>query len=389
MPYKNVADKRASERRRYHLKKADGIAGALGRAAKTADDGRAMRKLADENAALKKALAAETKRADAAHDIREGVLRAVSTPLYELDLPHSRIGRKGSAHRPILFTSDFQYGEVVDLAEMDGMNEFNRYIFEQRYALMIDKTIRWCDAIADGWGAMFPKGIIYLRGGDAISGEIHEELRETNDLSAAPACRELVRIERAGIRRLREKFGHVHVISIPGNHGRSKVKPVHKGYTEHNWESVLSWWLADSLADDKGVTFEFPKSGFARFEAEGWRFLMLHGDRMGAGGGTGFIGAPAPITKGHLKQRVLAAELDDPVDFVLTGHLHTSMKLPRGFANGCMPGYNEFARNLGLQPDAAKQWLLLAHKERVYGIELELSPFPRRRAGGVQHTYAA
>lgn len=381
MPYKNPADKRARERYRYRMQKAEAGAAKLGDAARFTDQAIQVRALTDQNRKLRAQLDEATRRADTSDELRRAMLGAHAVTLDEIALPYD-IGDHfvgESVHVPILFTSDFQFGEVVDRDEMDGMNAFDRHIFVDRYALMIDKTIRWCGAISDGWNAVYPKGIIYLRGGDAISGEIHEELRETNDLSAAPACRELVQIERAGLRRLAEAFGHVHVISIPGNHGRSKVKPVHKGYTDHNWESLLAWWLADSMAYDARVTFEFPKSGYARFAAEGWQFLMIHGDRMGAGGGTGFIGAPAPITKGHLKQRIMAAELDDPVDYVLTGHLHTSMKLPRGFANGCMPGYNEFARSLGLQPDVAKQWLLLAHKKRVYGIELELSDFPRRK----------
>ncbi len=379
MPYKDPRDKAARAKMRYHQKKALDGAAQSGVQARFSEDAVRIRGLEEQVKRLRRDLAEATIRADEVDAIRSGILRATNTPLEDVELPMFDVGSHESAHTPILFTSDKQFGEVVNLSEMDGMNAFDRLIFEERYTRMIDKTIRWCDAIADGWRAVYPNGIVYLRGGDEISGQIHEELRETNDLSAAPACRELVRIERAGIRRLREAFGHVHVISIPGNHGRTKVKPVHKGYTEHNWETVLAWWLADSLADDEGVTFECPASGYARFEAEGWRFLMIHGDRMGAGGGSGFIGAPAPITKGHLKQRIIAAEMDDPVDYVLTGHLHTSMKLPRGFANGSMVGYNEFARSLGLQPDCAKQWLLLAHRARVYGIELELSDFPRRK----------
>ena len=317
-----------------------------------------------------------------AEDLREG--------LFGLDTGASGAARVARDHQcratprltsPFYSTSDFQFGEVVRPEEIDGMNAFNADIFGERYDRMIRKTIQWGNAIRDGWGAIYPEGMIYLRGGDAISGEIHQELSDTNDFGAIPAVRELIRYEADGIRRLRDHFGSVHVISIPGNHGRTTIKPRSKGYVQTNYETLLSWWLASELKNDVGITSEVPDSGDAYFTAEGWRFLLTHGDRVGAGGGRGFIGAAAPITKGHLKVRLDAYMADQPVDYVLTGHFHTSIKLPRGFANGTIVGYNEYAKSLRLDPDSAKQWLVFAHTSRVYGIELELSPFPRRAQG--------
>lgn len=347
---------------------------------------RRMRATQEENARLRATLTAALKRADKAEDLREGLFNLTSQdlgPVSRIDRPMQADQPHVSYHTPILFTSDFQYGEVIDRAEMDGMNQFDARIFEERYRKMIAKTMQWCDAIKAGWSAAYPSGGIYCRGGDAISGEIHMELSTTNDFGAIPAVRELVRIERDGILELINYWGHVDVYSIPGNHGRNTFKPTAKGYVKNNYETILAWWLADSLAEQRKaglVRFITPDSGYVRFTAEGWRFEMRHGDRMGAGGGVGWIGSPAPITKGHKKIRLDAATVDAPVDYVMTGHYHTSMKLPRGFANGCMPGYNEFARQLGLDPDSAKQWLIMAHKQRVYGIELELSDFPRMGA---------
>lgn len=340
-----------------------------------------IRRLDEEVRRLRSRLDAETKRADAAEDLRDSVFGLTAAdfgpPRWPVQKPTKKADR---LHKPILFTSDFQYGEVVRADEMDGMNAFNKAIFAERYARMIDKTIKWAAAIGDGWGAHYGEGMIYLRGGDAISGEIHDELRETNDASVRGALNELAAYEVEGIRRLKDVFGHVHVISIPGNHGRTTLKPRHKRYVDLNFETILADLIQARFEREPGYTFETPPSGFAYFEACGWSFEMRHGDRMGAGGGTGFIGSPAPITKGHLRTRLAAATTGRMVDYVLTGHLHTSMKLPHGFANGCMPGYNEFARGLNLDPDCAKQWLIFASPRHVYGVELELSDFPKRGA---------
>jgi hypothetical protein len=283
----------------------------------------------------------------------------------------------GLSLTPMLFTSDYQCGEVVKSDELDGINEFNQDIFRQRYQTMIDKTI----ALAEkNTGATEFPGFVYLRGGDAISGEIHQELAETNDLSAVPAAALVWEQEREGIKRLKAKFGRVRVISLPGNHGRTTIKPHAKGYSLRNFETLLSWWLASSFADDPNVKFWTPKSADALFEVEGWNVLMSHGDRMGARGGTGFIGPAANIAKGHFKLYQSWNRTGAHVDMVLTGHLHTSLKMELGYSNGSLVGFNEYARDLRCTPDAAKQWLFFMHAEQMvsHAFELQLSAKPRR-----------
>lgn len=283
----------------------------------------------------------------------------------------------GTTLTPVLFSSDFQCGEVIDPAELDGMNSYDKDIFAQRYALMIDKTV---DIAKHHTGASSFPGAIYCRGGDAISGGIHPELAETDDLASVPAVRYVLKCEREGIRRLASEFGRVHVISIPGNHGRNTFKPRAKGYVTHNYETLLAWWLQESFAGDGRVTFDTPKSGDAYFDVMGWKFLMSHGDRMGSRGGSGFIGPAATIARGHKKLYDTWTQSGQRVDRILTGHLHTSLKLELGYANGSLAGYSEYARDLRCYPDAAKQWLLFVHRDHCvsHAFELQLSAPPRR-----------
>ncbi len=289
------------------------------------------------------------------------------------------VSRGKTALTPILFTSDFQCGEVIRPEEIDGINSYNMDIFADRYRLMIDKTI---ELATHHTGATEFPGCVYLRGGDAISGEIHEELSETNDLSSIPALKWLREHERAGIKRLKAKFGRVRVISIPGNHGRTTKKPHSKGYSERSYETLLSWWLADSFENDDKVTFFMPPSGDALFDVCGRKFLLSHGDRMGSRGGQGFIGPAATIARGHQKLMSNYALSGRHVDCVLTGHLHSSLKLSHGYANGSLAGYSEYARDFRAVPDAPKQWLLFAHAEMLvsHAFELQLGPQPRRTA---------
>lgn len=278
---------------------------------------------------------------------------------------------------PILFTSDFQCGEVIRADEMDGMNAYDMHIFASRYNTMVETAIDLSDHHTGP--ANYP-GIIYLRGGDAISGGIHEELRETDDLSAIPAGQWLLRHEREGIKRLRARFGHVHVISIPGNHGRTTIRPRSKGYVSHNYETMLTWWLTSMFESDPKVTFYTPTSGDAWFDVLGWKFLLAHGDRMGSRGGTGHIGPAATVARGHFRLFKNWSVTGRVPDYILTGHLHTSLKLELGYANGSLPGFGEYARDLGFTPAAPKQWLLYVHQRRgiSHGYEIQLADPPKR-----------
>ena len=264
---------------------------------------------------------------------------------------------------PVLFASDFQWGEVIKASELDGINAFNAEIARARYHRLIERTVDLC--FRHMVNADYP-GIVYLRGGDMISGEIHEELRETNDLQSIPAVVDLVEQETAGIRILADKFKRVHVISVPGNHGRTTIKPHAKRFVETNYDYLLACMLEREFREDKRVTFRSPVSGDARFAVFGWWFLLSHGDRIGSSGGQGFIGPAATITRGMKKLVDYYATLGQHVDWTLIGHFHTRMELEYGLSNGSLPGYSEYAKQFRMKPQPAEQWLFFVHP--VHGI---------------------
>ena len=261
---------------------------------------------------------------------------------------------------PILFTSDFQWGEKVTAEELDGINEFNEEIAIMRYRRLIERTVDLC--YEHMVSPQYP-GLIYLRGGDMINGEIHDEFKETNELQSLPAVQSLVSHELWGIRQLADKFGKIRVITVPGNHGRLTKKPHSKKYALHNYDTHSAWLLetmVKAMGDDR-ISFWTPLSGDALFPVFGWQFLLTHGDRIGSRGGQGFIGPAATITRGMKKLRDYYAELGRPVDYILVGHFHTAMELEFGFANGSLPGYTEYARDGRMTPKPAVQWLLFVH----------------------------
>jgi len=326
------------------------------------EDPRQSRRLHDELASVRAQLKTAERELIAAEDLRSVVFKLASSPV---DPPRwtTKVDKgKRQQELPVLFTSDFQWGEVIQYDEVDGLNAYNIDIAKQRYRLLIDKTIDLC--FNHTAHPNYP-GIVYLRGGDSISGSIHEELADTDELKPNPCIKSLAEEEIAGIRKLADAFGKVHVISVPGNHGRQTKKPRAKLYADTNADDLLSWFVEMhfSATGDKRVTFYTPRSGDAYFQLGRLRFLLTHGDRIGSRGGMGFIGPAATILRGVYKTRQQYHQINKHIDYVLVGHFHVPMLLPHCLVNGSLSGFSEYAKLLRVEPEPASQWLFHVHPE--------------------------
>lgn len=315
-------------------------------------------RLNEANTRARKAI----ERAQQAEDLKEAIFGLTSGKLQMPEWVLERSQAKDSPHIPVLLTSDFQWGEVIDNDNMDGINQFNVSIAEERYKLLIDRAI---DIAFEHLPRNKYEGLVLLRAGDTVSGDIHEELRETNELSSIPAVRSVVRAERWGTTQLANAFGNVHVISVPGNHGRYQRKPPTKRI-EENYDTLASWWLESLFEGDDRLTWQTPDSSDAVFEMHGRKYLVTHGDNIGSRGGQGFIGPAATIMRGMKKTMDEYARRGIALHKMFVGHFHTAYDLGYGWANGSLPGYSEFARSNRMTPEAPIQYLLFFHPR--YGV---------------------
>jgi hypothetical protein len=323
---------------------------------------RQERRLRDEMARLKRERDQANRDANKAEDLRDAVF-GLGKPFDPMEHPLPFIGDDADgAEIAMLFQSDEQWGEVIKREEMGGLNAYNRDIASARYKRLIEATIKCC---LPPHSTSAPPIFYYLMGGDSLSGSIHEELAETNDLSSIPAVKDYCTHVRWGIETLKRELGcPIRVIRVPGNHDRLTKKPRHKGYNEHSLDTIISWHLEMLFENDPDVTFFIPPENDAYFQVYDYNFLLTHGDMMGTGGGTGYIGAVAPITKGHRKLVETYLQAGKPVDYVLTGHFHTAVETEYGFGNGCLPGFSEYARlKIRAKPSAPVQWLLHIHPD--------------------------
>lgn len=292
--------------------------------------------------------------------------------------PERAAKAKGHHGSLVACFSDFHVGEVVDPEEMGGYNAYNVEIAEQRVRRFFTRTIKLA---RDYLAGVEYDGIVVPCLGDNVSGDIHDEFRDTNGLTTWDSVLELVPWMERGLEMFLDEFGKVHVTSNPGNHGRDSVRPRYKKRAAHNADTAVIKMLAKKFEGVPEITFDIPDGIFGNFQVYNTRFRTEHGDE--AKGGGGIQGAMLPIALRTHRIRKQAEAEGNPFDILLMGHWHQLMLFTsKGFAvNGAGKGYDEYARGKGFEPELPQQSLLVVTPEHGIGAQMPIFVSKREEEG--------
>lgn len=324
----------------------------------------------DEIANLKRQQKVLTERLAAAEEHRASILGLGVTTVEPTARPRKKVAKHSGKQAVVLHLSDLHVGETVDLEEVMGVNEYNRSIAEKRIGRLFNTASM---LMTSAWPASddAPSKVCVLLGGDLISGHgLHPEHAETDAGTAYEQCKWAAEYIAAGILRLhldlKERFGRpieIEAISVVGNHGRMTFgKPRTKLVSIQSYDTLVSDFVEAALKGYGSIKHFRPRGFDAYFDVVGWPCLLTHGDRMGSGGGTGFIGPMATIVKGHRKIIDTEHRQRRPVFKVFSGHFHTTGVSPFGYANGSGVGYGEFAKSIRADPEPAQQNMVVFHE---------------------------
>jgi transposase-like protein len=333
-----------------------------------------LRAANDENARLRLALKDAERRTADAENHRAHVLRL--TPEPARIQPNFRRGDgKGHGRQAVvLHLSDLHVGETVERSEVSNVNSYDLPTAQRRVGRLFETaSVLMTSAWPASDGA--PERVYVLLGGDLISGHgLHPEHAETDAGTAFEQVKWAAEYISGGLLALHgalkarfKKPVEIHVISVVGNHGRSTFgKPRTKLVTLQSYDALVGDFVEASLRHIPTIRHFQPRGFDAYFDVAGWPALLTHGDRMGSGGGTGFIGPMATIIKGHRKIVDTEYRQRRPVRWVFSGHFHTTGVTPFGFANGSGVGYGEYAKSLRADPEPAQQNYMVFHER--YGL---------------------
>jgi hypothetical protein len=329
---------------------------------------------------LEVALAKATEEGDVARAVK-AVLSAnideVKKPTtFALDFSERKRLKHGT---PTIVYSDIHHGEVVHHAEVGGVNHFNMAISRNRVKRVTERVVHMVDNVLTP--STYHQIVVGL-GGDMVTGNIHDELRRTNQEPIFPVILDLVDIFQGVIKSLKKRFGKVFVPCVVGNHGRLDKKPTCKKGVQDNFDWLFYKMLEFSFSDDKNVIFQVSESFLNRYVIHDTRYMQTHGDQFRFGQGISGIATPLALGSHKLRKQLATIEgwtgIDSEYDILVVHHFHQLMWLRDIVVNGSIKGMDEYAmkKQFPYEPPQQAMWFTTDR-----GLTLPMALFAEDKPG--------
>lgn len=285
----------------------------------------------------------------------------IKNPVDVLSISPSGKSNKMSRAIPIISLSDWHIEEKVEKGVVNGFNEYNLKIAEQRAKKLFINILKVNQIFSKDVNV---HDIVLWFGGDYISGYIHDELIENNLLSPLEATRMAKRMLMAGINYILENTSLNLIIPCSvGNHGRNTKKmQVSTGY-KNNYEFMMYMDLSDIYERNKRIKFHVPISDDCYIETLGYTNRFFHGNQIKYGGGIGGLSVPL-IKYIHRKNQQQYADMN------FLGHFHQLLyPTSDSCVNGSLIGLSAYGYQLGFKPETPCQAYTLLDEKRGYTIK--------------------
>lgn len=265
---------------------------------------------------------------------------------------------------PIVSLSDWHIEERVESGVVNGFNDYNLKIAEERAKKLFVNLIKVNTILSRDVSI---NDMVLWLGGDFISGYIHDELIENNQLSPLEAIRAAKKMIRSGIDFIlsNTKLNLIIPCSV-GNHGRNTKKMHISTSYKTNYEFMMYCDLQDYYQYTKRVTFHINKSDDCYIESLGRVNRFFHGEQIKYGGGIG--GLTVPLIKFiHRKNQQQHADMN------FLGHFHQNLYPTQdSCVNGSMIGLSGYGYKLGFKPEVPCQAYTLLNQKYGYTIKTPL-----------------
>jgi len=317
-----------------------------------------LHNLQEENRELKKrlkeVLSVSTEEDRVVQAVKSAVKGLSFEKTYEPKIPE----KDGTPETMVLLLSDLHIGETVDLP---GLNKYDFEIYKKRMETLVTNVIKIFDGL-DGYE--FEK-LVIMGLGDYVTGEIHEELRESNDVPIVDSVIQGSLVLSRQIERLVPMFPSIEVIGVAGNHGRLRTKPTYKKFYS-NWDYLFLKSTESYLSNYDTVYFEVPKQSYFLKNIAKHNFYGFHGSNVKSYMGIPYYG----ITRHVTGVRAMYSSLNQTIDYFVMGHFHVPSMIELSSAkviiNGSLIGGTEYSyEKIGVVGKPV-QLLLGVHPE--YGV---------------------
>jgi hypothetical protein len=239
---------------------------------------------------------------------------------------------------PISIASDWHVGEVVSLEETLGKNHYDIAEATRRAGNYWD-NILWLRKEAKRTQSCDDHVMALM--GDLVSGSIHPELLETNEVPLVEQVTTAAGLILPGLRELSKDCRRLLVPCVSGNHGRITDKSRIKTGWANSLETLLYRLLQAETKDLPNVEWLIPRAENLQFDVMGHRCQIQHGTQIKSQGGIG--GILVPLTRWATRaQASVYAEL------YFFGHFHQACSFDMVLVNGSLIGDSAYSRANGM-----------------------------------------
>lgn len=307
------------------------------------------------------------------HNVFDQVFSNVDWSARKVTPPMPSGEGKTRAHEFLALMSDAHYGEVVEPSAALGIS-YNCDIAQRRIEHYRDVIIRYKDLREPAYN--IDKLTVAVLG-DMLSGEIHEELRVTNEKSVVEQEAEMTNILWDLACDFAEEFPQVEFVVLPGNHPRLYKKPEFKKKWA-NWEWSMGKGLEKlvEVSPLENVTITVPEAMVYTHKIFDYNIAMTHGDGIKS---NSFAGIPfyGMRQRRERLQELLSSRDLERADMFVMGHFHQHLWWGGGdcdiLINGAIKGGDEYSIGTFLSAPEPIQVLLEFHPEHGVAAQEHIS----------------
>jgi hypothetical protein len=195
--------------------------------------------------------------------------------------PHS----KDTTYDVVMQISDTHAGSIQEFDEIEGFNEYNYSICESRNLQYAEKFMEWVIRKRNSYRV---DNLSILVTGDLVSGDIHDELRVTNEFPVTVQIIKASELLAKQVTILSPNFKHIKVEFIGAdNHGRLTKKPQAKEEGINSYNYLVGYMASLHLQKFSNVEFNIYPVHEKVIHVGSRQYLLSHGHGI-----RGWMGIP-------------------------------------------------------------------------------------------------
>jgi hypothetical protein len=268
----------------------------------------------------------------------------------------------------VAHVTDWHVGARINPKETEGWGNFDWSVAQDRVlGQFVPRFLQWLDTQRSGYHI---DEIALVCTGDFVSGDIHDELRITNEFPLPEQTARAGDLLAAVGKELAAHCDKLRVVEVGGdNHSRLQKKPQAKQKAANSMGHLVYHIANAELARHSNVELVRGEGMKLLFDLNGFPFLGEHGDTVKSWMSIPFYGIEREVAR-EAKRRMFARGFK----YVLMGHWHAPTFAPYSpiIVGGSLTGTDEYDHSCGRTAPPVQTAFLVGKRGAFAFVPFEL-----------------